>query len=108
MSLAADRLAMLDLGLRSRTTRYDGPRQSGWLQSLTVGLSPSAAVHLDLNGGLRIEQDPLADPSSVHVTWFGADVDASLARGYLLLSGTHERGGFEGNDQLYGGLSYRF
>ncbi len=109
LSLAADRLAALDLGVRSRTTRYDGPRQSGWLQSLTVGLSPAAALHVDLNGGLRIEQDPLADPVNVHVTWFGADVDLSLARGwYLMLSGTHEAGGFEGNDQLYGGLSFRF
>jgi hypothetical protein len=109
LSLSADRLGPLDLGLRSRTTRYDGPRQSGWLQSLTVGVSPAAALHVDLNGGLRIEQDPLADPVDVHVTWFGADVDLSLARGwYLLLSGTHEAGGFESNDQLYGGLSFRF
>jgi hypothetical protein len=109
LSTAADRLGPLELGVRSRTTRYDGPRQSGWLQSLTVGLSPAAALHVDLNGGLRIEQDPLADPVNVHVTWFGADVDLSLARGwYLLLSGTHEAGGFESNDQLYGGLSFRF
>jgi hypothetical protein len=99
----------LALAVRSRTTRYDGARQSGWLQSFVVGLAPSAVLHLDLNGGVRIEQDPLADPDRVRVTWLGADVDVSLARGwYLILSGTHERGGFEGNDQFYGGLSYRF
>lgn len=109
LSLSADRLALGDLGFRSRTTRYDGPRQSGWLQSLTLGVSPFAPMHVDLNGGLRIEQDPLADPISVHVTWIGTDVDLSLARGwYLLLSGTHEAGGFESNDQFYGGLSFRF
>jgi hypothetical protein len=109
LSLAVDRLAALDLGVRSRTTRYEGPRQSGWLQSLTVDLTPAGPLHLALNGGLRIEQDPLADPTNVHVTWFGADADLGLARGwYLLLSGTHEAGGFESNDQVYGGLSFRF
>ncbi|HET9725385.1 MAG TPA: hypothetical protein VFP28_00625 [Gemmatimonadales bacterium] len=109
LSLAANRVTALGLGVRSRTTRYDGTRQSGWLQSVSLDLTPTPALQLDLNGGFRVEQDPLAAPDRVHVTWFGADADLSVARGwYLMLSVTHERGGFEGNDQLYGGVSYRF
>ena len=109
LSLGLDRITSLNLGLRSRTTRYDGPRQSGWLQSLTVDITPAPQLRLALNGGLRVVRDPLADPLDYSVTWFGADADLNLGRRwYVMVSGTHESGGMDGNDQLFGGLSYRF
>jgi hypothetical protein len=43
------------------------------------------------------------------VTWVGADLDLTLARAwYGMLSATRQRGGLDGNDQLYGGVCFRF
>jgi hypothetical protein len=43
------------------------------------------------------------------VTWVGADVDVTVAHAwYLMLSATEQRGGVDGYDQVYGGLSFRF
>ena len=54
-------------------------------------------------------RDPLADPMDYSVTWLGADLDINLGRRwYAMMSGTHESGGIDSNDQLFGGLSYRF
>lgn len=108
-SLGLDRVTALRLGLRSRTTHYDGPRQSGWLQSFGVDVTPAPPLQLALNGGVRVIHDQLADPSNYSVTWLGADADMNLGRRwYAMLSGTHETGGMDSNDQLFGGLSYRF
>ena len=42
-------------------------------------------------------------------SWVTADLDLTVGRAwYLLLSWSRERGGFESNDQVYGGVSYRF
>jgi hypothetical protein len=58
---------------------------------------------------LRAERDPLNDPMNSTVTWVGADLDVTLARAwYAMLSATRQRGGLDGNDQLYGGVSVRF
>jgi hypothetical protein len=39
----------------------------------------------------------------------GADVDLTLARAwYLLVSATRQRGGLDGYDEVFGGLSIRF
>jgi hypothetical protein len=109
LSLGLDRLTALRLGLRSRTTHYSGPRQSGWLQSLSVDVMPAPPLRLALNGGVRVIRDPLADPLQYSVGWLGADVDLNLGRHwYVMCSGTHESGGLDSNDQLFGGLSYRF
>ena len=109
LSLGLDRVTSQNLGLRSRTTRYDGPRQSGWLQSLTMDITPAAALRLAFNGGVRVIRDPLADPLDYRVTWLGVDADLNLGRHwYAMMSGTHESGGIDSNDQLFGGLSYRF
>jgi hypothetical protein len=109
LSLGAERLTPLRLTLRSRSTRYTGPDLTGWLHSLALSIDPGR-VHFELNGGVRQELNPTADPvARVWATWFGADVDLAVARSwYVMLSGTRETGGFEGNDQLYGGISFRF
>jgi hypothetical protein len=106
---ALSRLGVQGMALRSRTTRYDGPRESGWLEALDFDLAPTPAVLLTLNGGVRLARDPLADPTDRTASWIGADADFTLGRRwYLSLSGTHESGDLEANDQLFGGLSYRF
>ena len=109
LSFSADGLTRLGMGLRTRTTYYTSPQLSGVLQSAALAFAPGDRLRLELNGGLRAEQDALAGPGTVAVTWVGADVDVTLARAwYVLISATRQRGGVDGYDQLYGGLSFRF
>jgi hypothetical protein len=109
LSLGVDRLTGLGLTLRTRSTRYTNPQLSGWLQSGALAFEPGAWLRLQLNGGVRAERNPLADPVATSVTWVGADADLTLARAwYVMLSATHQRGGADGNDQAFGGLSFRF
>lgn len=97
------------LDLRSRTTYYKTPLLHGWLNAFTLGVDPGTRLHLGLNGGWRAERDPLNDPTGTAVTWVGGDLDVTLARAwYVMLSATRQRGGLDGNDQLYGGVSFRF
>jgi hypothetical protein len=104
-----ERLTALGVGVRTRATRYLNPQVSGWLGSGAVTADPRPWLHVELNGGVRSERDVLADPVRTWVTWFGTDLDATLARAwYLTLSATRQRGGFDGNDQIYAGLSVRF
>jgi len=109
LSFSADRLTRLAMGLRTRTTYYTSPQLSGVLQSAALGLAPGDRLRVELNGGLRAEQDALAGPGTVAVTWVGADADLTLARAwYVMISATRQRGGVDGYDQVYGGLSFRF
>ncbi|HYL22694.1 MAG TPA: hypothetical protein VEU74_13085 [Gemmatimonadales bacterium] len=109
VSFAMDRVSRLSGTLRTRTTYYTNPQTSGWLQSAAFAVDAGTRVHLELNGGLRAERDPLADPTNFLVTWLGADVDVTLAHAwYLMCSATRQRGGTDGNDQIYAGVSYRF
>ena len=109
LSFSADGLTRLGMGLRTRTTYYTSPQLSGVLQSAALGLAPGDRLRLELNGGLRAEQDALAGPGTVTVTWVGADADVTLARAwYVMISATRQRGGVDGYDQVYGGLSLRF
>lgn len=107
--LGAERLTRAGLSLRARGTRYLNPVLSGWLGSLTLGAEPLPALHLELNGGLRRENDPRALPSTTsEVTWFGAGLDLGLGRAwYLMVSGSRESGP-DATDQLFTALSYRF
>ena len=97
------------MGLRSRTTYYTTPLLHGWLNAFTLGADPGTRVHADVNAGWRAERDPLNDPTGTAATWVGGDLDVTLARAwYVMLSATRQRGGFDGSDQFYGGLSFRF
>jgi hypothetical protein len=97
------------VGVRTRTTYYTTPGLRGWLNAVTLGADPGTRIHVDLNGGWRAEHDPLSDPVNLSVTWVGGDLDVTLARAwYVMLSGTRQRGGLDGNDQIYGGVSFRF
>jgi hypothetical protein len=109
LNAALARVAGSGVGVRSRTTRYDGPRESGWLEALSVDFAPARAVLISLEGGLRLAHDPLADPTDRTVSWVGADLDLSLGRRwYFNGSVQHEAGRLEANDQIFTGLSYRF
>jgi hypothetical protein len=109
LSFGAERLTRLGVNVRTRSTRYTNPVLSGWLHATTLSVEPGSWLHLELNGGLRAERDPLADPANFSVTWVGADVDVTLARAwYAMVSATRQRGGVDGYDQVYGGLSFRF
>jgi hypothetical protein len=106
---SVNRLSRYQGEIRLRSTRYEGPQLSGWVHSLTLGMDPLAWAHLETSGGIRQEQNPLEAPAELRVSWITADADVSVGRAwYLLLSLSHERGDFESNDQVYGGLSYRF
>ena len=108
VSLGAERLTSLDLGLHTRSTRYTTPVLTGWLHSADVAIT-SGAARIEINGGVRLEHNPLDDPPDSHLTWLGADLDLNLTRAwYFLLSIRRERGGIDANDQLYGGISWRF
>lgn len=109
VSLAADRLTRFGVSLRTRTTYYVNPQLTGLLQSATLGIDPGTRIHVELNGGVRSERDPTADPARTTSTWVGLDADVTLARAwYILASATRQRGGLDGYDQLFTGLSFRF
>jgi hypothetical protein len=109
LSLGADRLALLGVSARARSTYYQSPQLNGWLHSATLGFDPGSRLRLELSGGARVEHDSLADPASRTITWLGADLDVNLARAwYLMASGSWERGAPESNSQLYSGFSVRF
>ena len=108
-SLAADRLTRLGVSLRTRTTYYVNPQLTGVLQSATLGVDPGTRLHLEINGGVRSERDPTADPARTTATWVGVDADLTLARAwYVMASATRQRGGLDGYDQIFTGLSFRF
>jgi hypothetical protein len=70
-------------------------------------------MHLELNAGLRNEDTaPTAltpVTTSRRITWYGADLDLSLARGWFLsLSGTRENDPDGTSTQFYGSMTWRF
>ena len=113
-SLGADRFGAVAFAARARSTVYSSPYAAGRLHAVTLGANPLAAVHLELNGGLRAERSRPGVSSgsptgATRVWWLGADADVTLARSwYLLLSAARETGGWESSDLIYGGLSFRF
>ncbi len=105
LALGADRLTPLGVSLRTRSTRYTTPARQGWLNSVALGVEPFGRGSLQLTSGWRSEQG--ATPTSIH--WLAADMDASLLRSlFVIVSAYRERGGIEGHDLLYAGVSFRF
>ncbi len=114
LSIGADRVTPLAIGVRARSTYFHSQQASGWLNSLALAFDPGSRLHLELSGGARTERDPLAISTTQSVLWGGLDLDVNVARAwYLMLSGIAERGGGggsggDGTSQVYGGLSTRF
>jgi len=108
LSIGADRVTPLALGVRARSTYFRNQQISGWLNSLALALDAGSRLHVELSSGARLERDPLAVPRTQSILWGGLDLDVNVARTwYLMLSGIAERGA-DGTSQLYGGLSTRF
>ena len=87
-------------------------RTSGQLYSLWVGFEPMGPLHVNLNGGLRRE-DNVNTTTTQTSTWYGLDVDASLARAwYVSVSGLRQADpadpGTSTTTQLYASITWRF
>jgi len=123
-TLGINRLTRLNLGLSVRATWYQNDvlstdtlavamlKTSGRLYSGRLSLDPVAPIHIDLNAGLRQEDNPVLtfDQKS---TWYGVDVDINLARAWFLsFSGLMQKDaanpGTSTLTQVYGGLTWRF
>ena len=108
-SLAATRLTPLHLGLRARTTQYSGTVSTGSLSSVSLEVSPLAALRLEVTGGVRNTSYPLSGAAATRLTWTGVDADIGIGRRlYLMLSTYREAGAPDRTIQSYFALSYRF
>ena len=104
-----DRVTPLHLSFTTRGTWYTNPTLDGQLYTLRVGADPWQAVHVDLNGGLRREDNPAAGTNIRKFTWYGLDFDVSLARAWFMSFSAQRENGPDGNtNQFYGGLTWRF
>jgi hypothetical protein len=104
-----DRMTPLRLSFTGRATQYRNATLNGKILTGRLGADPWQSVHVDVNGGLRNEHVPLADPSHRNISWYGLDLDVSIARAwYLSLSGLRERAPDITTTQFYGSLSWRF
>ena len=122
-TFGANRVAALDLGFSIRATWYQNQNDSsavnpgavqtsGHLYSAHVSLDPATLIHLDLNAGIRGEDNPVFAEFQKS-TWYGVDVDVAMARQwYFSFSGLRQQDpanpGTSTLTQLYGGLTYRF
>lgn len=108
ITASADGISPAGLGFRFRGTRYTVPlRGAGRLLSGALRFAPPSLGALELNGGLRAEQDTTQDRF-----WAGVSTEIFVRRSwFFLLTFTREwgRNGLTPTtDLLYGGLSYRF
>ncbi len=118
-----DRITPLKLGFSARATWYQNQndstlnnpgakRTSGQLYSGRLGFDPVGPLHIDFNGGIRREDNP-NNTTMQKSTWYGVDVDASVARSWFVsFSGLRQKDpanpGTSTTTQLYGSISWRF
>jgi len=122
-SLGANRVAPLSLGFSVRATWYQNQNDSsavnpgslqtnGHLYSGHVSFDPATRIHVDLNAGMRQEDNPVFLDLQKS-TWYGVDVDLALARQwYFSFSGLRQQDpanpGTSSLTQVYSGLTWRF
>ena len=122
-TFGVNRIGRLSVGASGRATWYSSDndstgsnpgavRTTGQLYSGRVSLDPAAAVHVELNAGLRREDNPNALVPQ-ESAWYGVDGDVSLGRAWFLaLSLLRQRDsanpGTSTLTQFYGGVSWRF
>lgn len=122
-TVGANRVAPLSLGFSVRATWYRnendstglnpmGAQTHGQLYSGHVSFDPVTVVHVDLNAGLRQEDNPTI-AALQRSTWYGVDLDVALARQwYFSFSGLRQKDpanpGTSTLTQIYGGLTWRF
>jgi hypothetical protein len=77
-----------------------------------MGVDPVSLLHIDLNGGIRREDNP--NTAALQKSqWLGIDVDASVARAWFVsFSGLRQKDpanpGTSTTTQLYVSVSWRF
>ncbi len=122
-TFGANRVAPLSLGFSFRATWYQNQNDSsavnpgamqttGHLYSGHISADPVTLVHLDLNAGIRQEDNPVYTQLQKS-SWYGLDVDVAMARQwYFSFSALRQQDpanpGTSTLTQLYGGLTYRF
>ncbi len=87
-------------------------RSSGLLYSMWVGFEPLGPLHVNVNGGMRRE-DNMNTTTTQTSTWYGMDLDANLARAwYVSVSGLRQADpanpGTSTTAQLYASVTWRF
>ena len=118
-----DRVTRVNLGLSIRATLYQNQNDStlnnpgarrtiGQLYSWRLGMDPVSLLHIDLNGGLRREDNPTTTALQKS-QWLGLDVDASVARSWFVsFSGLRQSDpanpGTITTTQLYASVTWRF
>ncbi|HEV2752136.1 MAG TPA: hypothetical protein VGV12_16555 [Gemmatimonadales bacterium] len=118
-----DRVTPLNLGLSIRATLYqnqndstlnnpDAKRTIGQLYSGRLGFDPVSLVHIELDGGIRHEDNPTTAMLQKS-QWIGVDVDASVARAWFVsFSGLRQQDpanpGTITTTQLYVSITWRF
>ena len=118
-----DQVTPLKLGFSARATWYQNQndstfnnpgaqRTTGQLYSARLGFDPIGPLHVDLNGGIRSENNPL-NATAQKSSWYGLDVDASIGRSwYVSFSTLRQKDpanpGTISTTQLYGSVSRRF
>ncbi len=118
-----DGFTPLKVGVSARATWYQNQndstlnnpgarRTSGRLYSGRLGFDPVGPLHIDFNGGVRREDNPNTTTMQ-QSTWYGVDVDASVARSWFVsFSGLRQEDpanpGTSVTTQLYGSITWRF
>ena len=118
-----DRFTPLRLGFSARATLYQNQndstlanpgarRTTGKLFSGRLGFDPVSLIHVDLNAGLRREDNP-NNTTMQKSTWYGADLDLILARAWFVsFSGLRQQDpgnpGTSTTTQLYSSITWRF
>jgi len=122
-TLGLDPVTPFRVGVSLRATWYQNQndstlnnplaqRSNGLLYSVWLGFEPMGQLHVNLNGGLRRE-DNLNTTTTQTSTWYGLDVDANVARAwYVSISGLRQADpadpGISTTTQLYGSITWRF
>lgn len=109
LTFGASGLTRAGLFVNTRSTSYTNDLVEGWLHSAGIGLSLGRRWTVELNGGLRDEEnrvDPLLDDQ---LTWYGLQVDLLLGRSWLFsVSAERSESDIEATDQIYSSLTWRF
>jgi len=122
-TIGVNRITTLNVGLSLRATWYHNDvlpadsaaavmQTSGQLYSGRLSLDPLGPIHVDLNAGLRQEDNPVSAVQQKS-TWYGIDMDLNVGRAWFItVSGLRQTDaanpGTSTLTQIYGGLTWRF
>ena len=103
------RLTRWNITLGVRGTRYTNEMLEGSLFSARAGADLGRRVRLELNGGVREEENLVTIPPDNRVQWIDLNLELDLGRHwYWLVSGERTDGDLEQIDQIYTALNFHF